>query len=430
MSQKKRIVITGIGLNTPLGDNTDDFYNNLMAGKSGIKLMKSLDTSMIRCKIGGDLGDYDIKAKLEKLKSQIPEDVFKRLRKISKTAPFSTKLTMMAAVDAYIDAGLFDANINKERMAAIIGGHNFHDNYIVKNATQFLEEPEYIDGLMGICVFDSDVVASIAETLKILGPMYIVGGTCTSAGISLKNAINEINYNDCDLALVGGGLLDYSALGYQALILVSAISYKSFNDDPEKSSRPYDTRREGFVPSHGTGIFIIEDLEHAKKRGAKIYAEILAVESNNDGNHLSNPSVDGQVRLIKRVLDKAGLKPEQIDYVNAHATSTPLGDKIEIQSIKEVFGAHAKNLKVNAPKSLLGHTGWTAHSVELIAAIMQMNNSALHPSINIDELDPECEGIDVCANKKVENYEINYILKNSFGFGGINCCSVIKKWSE
>ena len=430
MSQKKRIVITGIGLNTPLGDNTDDFYNNLMAGKSGIKLMKSLDTSMIRCKIGGDLGDYDIKAKLEKLKSQIPEDVFKRLRKISKTAPFSTKLTMMAAVDAYIDAGLFDSNINKERMAAIIVGHNFHDNYIVKNATQFLEEPEYIDGLMGICVFDSDVVASIAETLKILGPMYIVGGTCTSAGISLKNAINEINYNDCDLALVGGGLLDYSALGYQALILVSAISYKSFNDDPEKSSRPYDTRREGFVPSHGTGIFIIEDLEHAKKRGAKIYAEILAVESNNDGNHLSNPSVDGQVRLIKRVLDKAGLKPEQIDYVNAHATSTPLGDKIEIQSIKEVFGAHAKNLKVNAPKSLLGHTGWTAHSVELIAAIMQMNNSALHPSINIDELDPECEGIDVCANKKVENYEINYILKNSFGFGGINCCSVIKKWSE
>lgn len=429
MSQKKRIVITGIGLNAPLGDNTKDFFNNLMAGKSGIKKMTSVDTSRIRCKIGGELGDYDIKAKLEKLQAEIPEDVYKRMKKISKTAPFSTKLTMMAGVDAYKDAGLFNSKINPERMAAVLGGHNFHDNYIVKNANTFAEEPEYIDGLMGISVFDSDVIASTSETLGMLGPMYIVGGTCTSAGIAMKNAINEINYNDCDLALVGGGLLDYSALGYQALILVSAISYKSFNDEPEKASRPYDMRREGFVPSHGSGMLIIEDLEHAKKRGAKIYAEILAVESNNDANHLSNPSVFGQSRLIRRVLDKAGIRADQIDYVNAHATSTPLGDRIELSSIKEVFGDHIKKLKLNATKSMIGHTGWTSHTVELIAAIMQMNNSALHPSINIDEIDPACEGLDVCANKPRENYEINYILKNSFGFGGINCCSVIKKWT-
>ena len=430
MSQKKRIVITGMGVNTPLGDNINDYYNNLIAGKSAIKKMESLDTSMIRCKIGGDLGDYDIKAKMEGFKDKLPEDAFKRMKKIIKTAPFSTKITLLTAIDAYIDAGLVNANIDKERMAAIVGGHNFHDNYIVKNVRQFEEEPEYIDGLMGICVFDSDVVASVSEVLQMYGPMYIVGGTCTSSGIAIKNAINEINYNDCDIAIVGGGLLDYSNVGYQALILVSAISYVSFNDEPEKSSRPYDMRREGFVPSHGSGMLIIEDLEHAKKRGAKIYAEILAVESNNDANHLSNPSVEGQSRLIKRVLNKAGIKPEQINYVNAHATSTPLGDRIELQSIKNVFGDHAKNLKINAPKSMLGHTGWTCHTVELIGAIMQMNNSTLHPSINIEEIDSECEGLDVCANKKVENYEVNYLLKNSFGFGGINCCSVIKKWTE
>lgn len=430
MTPKKRIVITGMGINTPLGDNIDDYYKNLINGKSAISLMKSIDTSMIRCKIGGDLGGYDIKAKLEKLKNKIPEDIYKRLRKIVKTAPFSTKITLLAALDAYMDAGLLNANINKERMCAIIGGHNFHDNYIVKNANQFLKEPEYIDGLMGICVFDSDVVASISETLQIYGPMYIIGGTCTSSGLAIKSAITEINYNDCDIALVGGGLLDYSNLGYQALILVSAISYVSFNDHPEKSSRPYDMKREGFVPTHGSGILIVEELNHALKRGAKIYAEILAVESNNDANHLSNPSVEGQTRLIKRVLDKAGLKPEQIDYVNAHATSTPLGDRIELQSIKNVFGEHAKKLKINAPKSMLGHTGWACHAVELIGGIMQMNNSTLHPSINIEDIDPECEGLDVCANYKVENYNINYFLKNSFGFGGINCCSVIKKWTE
>lgn len=429
MSQKKRIVITGIGLNTPLGDNPDDFFNNLIAGKSGIKKMQSLDTSMIRSKIGGDLGDYDVKAKLNELKEKIPEDVFKRARKIIKTAPFSTKLTLLASLDSYLDAGLFDYEYDKERIAAILGGHNFHDNYIVKNVNQFAEEPEYIDGLMGIHVFDSDVIACVSDSIKMYGPMYIVGGTCASSGMALRSAINEIQYGDCDLALVGGGVLDYSNVGYQALILVSAISYVSFNDEPEKSSRPYDTKREGFVPSHGTAIYIIEDLEHAKKRGAKIYAEILAVECNNDGNHLSNPSVEGQSRLIKKVLKKAGIKPEQIDYVNAHATSTPMGDRVELNTLKNVFGDHAKKMKVNATKSMIGHTGWTSHTVELTAAIMQMNNSTLHPSINIDEIDPECEGIDVCANKKVENYEINYLLKNSFGFGGLNCCSVIKKWT-
>lgn len=429
MSQKKRIVITGMGINTPLGDTPQKFYDNLIAGKSGISKMKSLDTSKIRCKIGGDLGDYDIKARLKELKEILPEDMFKRLRKIAKTAPFSTKITMLAAVDAYLDAGLLNYDFDRERMCAILGGHNFHDNYIVKNANQFMEEPEYIDGLMGICVFDSDVIASVSEVIRTYGPMYITGGTCASSGIALKSAISEIQHGDCDVAIVGGGLLDYSALGYQALILVSAISYVSFNDAPEKSSRPYDMKREGFVPAHGSGMFIIEDLEHAKKRDAKIYAEILAVESNNDANHLSNPSVEGQTRLIKKVINKAGISPQDINYINAHATSTPMGDRVELESIKTVFGDHAKNLKINATKSLIGHTGWTSHTVELMAAIMQMNNSTLHPSINIDEIDPACEGLDVCANEKVENYEVDYLLKNSFGFGGLNCCSVVKKWT-
>ena len=242
----------------------------------------------------------------------------------------------------------------------------------------------------------------------------------------MRNAIMEIKYNDCDLAIVGGGMLDYSNVGYQALSLVNAISYVSFNDCPEKASRPFDTKREGFVPAHGSGMFIIEDLEHAKSRGAKIYAEILAVECNNDANHLSNPSVEGQRRLMTRVLDKANISPSEIDYINAHATSTPLGDLTEIRSIKEVFGPHAFDLKLNATKSMIGHTGWTSHSVELIAGIMQMQNSHLHPSINIDELDPEID-LDVCANKSCE-YEVNTIMKNSFGFGGINSCSVIRKY--
>ena len=431
MAYEKRIVITGMGVHAPNGHTPEEFYENLIAGKSGIKFMKSVDTSKVRCKVGGDLGDYDIKAKLESFKGNIPDDVLKRAKKIIKTAPFSTKISLITALDAYKDAGLFDFDYDHERIATVIGGHNFHDNYIVKNVRTFdQDDPEYIDGLMGICVFDSDVAASMTEALQIYGPMYTVGGTCASSGIAMKQGVNEILHNDCDMAIIGGGLLDYSDVGYQALILVSAIAHRSFNDNPPASSRPYDTRREGFVPSHGSGIMIIEELEHALKRGAHIYGEILAVESNCDGNHLSNPSVEGQSRLIRRVLNKAGLKPTDIKYINAHATSTHLGDLVELTSIKNVFGDHVKNLKVNATKSMIGHTGWTSNTVELIGAIMQMNHSTLHPSINIDELDPEIAamGIDVCANKKVENYEFDYILKNSFGFGGINCCSIIKKW--
>lgn len=429
MSNKKRIVITGMGILTPIGDNLDDYYNNLVAGKSALTKWRTLDTSKIRCKVGGDLGDYDYKACLKKMENDIPEDVFKKMKKILKTAPLSSRLTAITAVKAYIDAGLFKADIERDNICAILGGHNINSNYIYNNFKQFEEEPEYINGLMGIVVYDTDVIASIAEILNIQGPVYSSGGTCTSTGIAMKNAVSEIRHGDSDIALVTGGILDYSPLDLQALILVSAISYKSYNEHPEKSSRPFDTKREGFVPSHGSGVLVFEELEHAKKRNAKIYAEVLEVQSSSDANHLSNPSVEGQSKLMRKVLKNADVKPDQIDYINAHATSTPLGDKIEIASIKNVFGDHAYKLKVNATKSLIGHAGWSAAAVELIAGILQMKNSTLHPSINVDEQDPEID-IDVCANKKVENYEINYMLKNSFGFGGLNCCSVIKKYKE
>lgn len=423
----KRTVVTGMGVIAPNGDTPASFYENLIAGKSGIVRMQSFDTSQIKCKIGGDLSNYDWKSKMETLKDKLGEERYKKLKKISKTAPFSTKLSMLSALEAWLDSGLQNNDIDSDRVCALIGGHNFHDNYIVNQTIQFIKEPEYIDALMGIVTFDTDIIASICEVLELKGPMYTVGGTCTSSGIALRNAVMEIRYGDSDVALAGGAVLDVSKVGYQALSMINAISYVNFNDAPEKASRPFDTRREGFVPAHGTGFLVIEELEHALKRGAKIYAEILTVEASNDANHLSNPSVEGQSKLMTKALEKALVKPEEIDYINCHATSTPLGDKIEISSIKKVFGKHAYNLKVNATKSMIGHTCWTAPTVELIAAIMQMNNGILHPSINIDEIDPEID-IDVCANRAVK-HEVNYFMKNSFGFGGFNCCIVAKKWS-
>ncbi len=429
MSEKKRVVVTGMGIMTPIGDNLDDYYKNLIAGKSAITNWRYLDVSKVRCKVGGDMGDYDYKKYMnEYLKSRMPETSFKRMRKILKTAPLATRLTVLTVVQAYIDSGLFDFEQDPTRINAVLGGHNFNSNYIFDNFRQFVEEPEYIHGMMGICVYDTDLITSAAEVCGIMGPVYSVGGTCTSSTVAMMHGLREIRSGENDISVVTGGVLDYSPLDLQALILVSAISYKSFNEAPDQSSRPYDTRREGFVPSHGGGVLVFEELEHAKARGAKIYAEVLEVECNSDGNHLSNPSTEGQSRLMNRVLKKAGLKPEQIDYVNAHATSTPLGDRVEIASIKNVFGNHVKNLKVNAPKSMLGHAGWSAGAVESIGAILQMNHNKLHPSINIETIDPEVD-IDVCANES-QDWEINHLMKNSFGFGGLNACAIFKKYSE
>jgi 3-oxoacyl-(acyl-carrier-protein) synthase len=261
--------------------------------------------------------------------------------------------------------------------------------------------------------------------MQCYGPIYTIGGACASGNHAIRAAVDEIRYHDMDGALVVGAVLDVSAVDLHAMALMGAITFKSFNDDPGRASRPFDTKREGFVPAHGGGCLVLEEWEHAKRRGARILAEVVGVEASADGNHLPNPSEDGQHALMKRLLAKHGVAPEQIDYVNAHATSTPLGDLTEVRSLKRTFGDHAYKMKINAPKSMLGHTCWAAPVVETVAAVLQMNANRLHPSINIDEMDPEVD-IDVCANQPVDA-EITYVMKNSFGFGGINAVSILRK---
>jgi 3-oxoacyl-(acyl-carrier-protein) synthase len=213
------------------------------------------------------------------------------------------------------------------------------------------------------------------------------------------------------------------------MALMGAITYESFNAEPQRASRPFDVCREGFVPAHGGGALVLEDLEAAVRRGAHIYAEVLGVDSNSDANHLPQPSEEGQSRLMARVLRQCHLAPEDIDYISAHATSTPLGDVTEIRSIKRVFGQHAYRLKVNATKSMLGHTCWAAPVVETIAAILQMTAGRLHPSINIDDLDPEVD-LDVCAGGRAIDHPVRTLMKNSFGFGGINSVSILRRFEE
>jgi 3-oxoacyl-(acyl-carrier-protein) synthase len=427
MSQHgRRVVVTGLGINTPIGDTLDTYYANLIAGKSAITRWKFFENDAVYSKVGGDLSEYDKAPKLAALREVLPAATHKKLRKICKKAPFSTAISTLVASDALIDAGLGDFDGDPTRRATIVAGHNLNERYFAENYIVFREdEPDYIDSMAALHMLDTDHAGSVSEICGNLGATYTMGGACASGNITLRAALDEIRHHDHDIVMMVGAVLDFSQMGPHAMALMGAITFKSFNDDPHLASRPYDMRREGFVPSHGAGALVLEEYEHAKARGAKIYAEVLGCTSTGDGSHLPSPSPDGQARTIARVLKRTGTRPEDIDFVCAHATSTPQGDISEATAIKRVFGEHSKKLLVNAPKSMLGHTCWSAPAVETVAGLLQMERGKLHPSINIDEMDPEI-GLDVCANE-ARDHKINMMLKNSFGFGGLNCCALYQR---
>ena len=424
MSEKQqRIAITGMSINTPIGDNLADFEKNLLAGRSALSNWKTLDTSRIYSKVGADLSEYPIPKKLGQLEGALDPETFRRLRKLVSKSPWSTKLSMLLAADAWVHAGMRGV-YEPERIASIVAGHNINFNHQYENRLRFVEEPDHMDALLALTGLDTDHAGCVSEALDIRGPIYTVGSACASGNTALRCAIDEIRHHGCEAALVVGAVLDFSPVELHAMALMGAIAYQSFNDEPQRASRPFDTRREGFVPAHGGAVLVVEPYDAAVKRGAKIWAEVLAVDTCSDANHLPNPSEDGQSYLMKKVLDDAGLRPEDIDYVNAHATSTPLGDITEIRSIKRVFGKHAYNLKINATKSMLGHTCWAAPAVETVAAVLQMHAGKLHPSINVETIDPEID-LDVLANRGCDA-RVRTCMKNSFGFGGINAVSILR----
>jgi len=425
---RNRVVVTGMSVNTPLGDTLDRFFAGLLAGKSALSRWKCFAEEPVYSKVGADLSDYDVSARVISLEGRLPAEMFRRLRRLCCRVPWSTQLTLLAAADAWLDAALPATPPDPARMAVIVGGHNLNSGYIHRNARQFLDEPDLIDGLFGVNYPDTDHAGCVSELLQALGPAYTAGAACASGNLALRAALDEIRHHEQDAVLVIGPALEFSPVEVHGLALMGAASFGTFDEEPEKASRPFDVRRNGFVPAHGAGALVLEDLTSARRRGARIYAEILAVAAGANGDHLPRPSLEGQARAMRGAIEESGLRPEQIDYVNLHATSTPAGDLIEANAIKAVFGRHAYRLKVNATKSMLGHTCSAAPVVELIASILQMQAGVLHPSINIDELDPEID-LDVCRGSKAP-HPVEHLLKNSFGFGGLNCVSVVRRYRD
>jgi len=418
----QRVVITGMGVVTVVGDSVPAYHDALVSGRSGITRWKTMTDPRFYSRIGGDLTDFDLKAHLERHGANYPAAAVKQCLSLMRASPLSPRLVAAAALQAYYGSGI-DGSVAPERAGHVLSGHNLNAGYIVENTLTFQDEPDYIEPLFGLHCLDTDVLSATSELLTLKGPSFTVGGACASGNLAIMSALDLLRAGRVDAAVVSGGPIELEPVALHGWALLEAVSFQSFNDEPERASRPFDGRREGFVPSEGAGCVVLETLAGARARGATIYAELLGASSASDASRLTRPQQDGQVRAMRAALRDARVNPEEVDYVNAHATSTPLGDTVEVAAIKEVLGAHAASVPVSSTKSMIGHCLSAAGVVELIATVLQMRHGVLHPTINQEEVDPELD-LDFVPNVAREA-RIEIGISNSFGFGGLNSCVVV-----
>lgn len=412
---KKRVVITGLGAITPVGNNVPETWQNLLEGKSGIGLISRFDASTLPTRIAAEVKNFD------------PEDHFdhKEIKKID----LYTQFALVAAREAVKDAGLTEGSYNPERAGVItgvgIGGILTFEEETIKCHTQGPRRisPFFIPKMIG-----NIAAAHIAIEQGYKGINFNVMSACASANHAIGTALRSIQYGDADIIISGGAEAAVTPLAVGGFSAMRALSTR--NDDPTTASRPFDKERDGFVMAEGAAFMVLEELEHAKARGARIYAELVGYGATDDAYHITAPTENGEgsARAMLMAVKDAGLKPEDIDYINAHGTSTPLNDKGESASIRNAFGAHADKLKVNSTKSMVGHMLGAAAGIEAIVCVKSIADGVIHPTINLVNPDPAC---DLDYNTQgTYKMEIRAALSNSLGFGGHNSAIIIKKYTD
>jgi len=413
----RRVVITGLGAITPIGNNVNDFWNNLINGVSGIDVIKRFDpyTYKLPVVISGEVKNIDYTKHLDK-------------KDVKRMSDF-VKFAVIAAKEAISDSGLELDKIDLTKAGVIVGTGIGGLRDIEDQQTLLLEKgarrvsPFFIPS--GISNMASGYI-SIEFGFK--GPNSCIVTACATGTHSIGDAFKIIQRGDADIMIAGGTESAITPLGIAGFANMKALSTR--NDEPQKASRPFDAERNGFVMGEGAGILILEELEHAKKRGAKIYAEVVGYGLTGDAYHITAPcaDADGAKRVINMALNDAKITPEEVDYVNAHGTSTPLNDKVETLALKEVFKGHAYKLKISSNKSMIGHLLGAAGAVEAVATALTIKNRIIPPTINYENPDPDCD-LDYVPNKAIE-YPVKVAISNSFGFGGTNACLAFKAYEE
>ncbi|WP_047393541.1 MULTISPECIES: beta-ketoacyl-ACP synthase II [Chitinibacter] len=410
---KRRVVVTGLGQVSPVGNDVATGWANLLAGKSGIGMITRFDASDLACQIAGEVKDFDIGQYIS------PKDA----RRMDVFIHYG----IAAALQAVADAGLDDvANLDKTRVGVNIGSGIGGLPLIENTGVDVVHGgPRKI----GPFFIPGSLVNLIAGHVSIIkgyqGPSYGIVSACTTGAHCIGDSMRMIQYGDADVMVAGGAEGAISKLGIGGFAAMKALSTR--NDDPATASRPWDKGRDGFVMGEGAGVLVLEEYEHAKKRGAKIYAELVGFGMSSDAHHITAPNADGPARGVQNALRDAGLNATDVDYVNAHGTSTPLGDANETNALKIALGDHAKNVVVNSTKSMTGHLLGGAGGVEALYSILALHHQVSPPTINIFEQDLEagCD-LDYCANTARE-MKIDVAISNSFGFGGTNGTLVFRK---
>ena len=414
----RRVVVTGTGMLTALGNDVESTWDGMVAGRSGIGPIASFDPSRLQARLAGEVKDFDASGVLDK----------KDMRRFDRYIQFGLVASRQAMDQAGLPPRLEGAEA--ERTGVILGTGLGGVGTLVDGITiNALRGPDRISPFFIPMGIPNIGAGQVAITFGMTGPNFTTVSACATGGHAIGEAWEAIRRGDAETMVAGGseaGIYEPLVGGFDSM---HALSRR--NGDPEAASRPFDTGRDGFVPGEGAGVLVLEELDHARARGARILAELIGYGATADASHITLPAPGGigAVQAAFRALAKAGLEPGDLDHINAHATSTPEGDKAELQAIKTILGEHAGDVPITANKSMIGHTLGAAGAIEAIITILSIRNGCVPPTINLEDPDPEAEGLDLTPNRAA-SHDIEIALSNSFGFGGQNTALIFRRWAE
>jgi len=409
---RRRVVVTGLGIVSPVGNSIDDAWKNILDGKSGITPIDTFDASAFSVRFSGSVKNFDVEQYMSK----------KDARKMDTFIHYG----MAASIQAIEDSGLEVTEENAPRIGVAVGSGIGGLPYIEQQHTAYMAKgPRRVSPFFVPASIINMISGHVSIKYGFKGPNYAIVTACTTATHNIGDAARMIEHGDADVMIAGGAEMASTPLGLAGFAAARALSTR--NDSPETASRPWDKDRDGFVLGDGAGILVLEEYEHAKQRGAEIYCELVGFGMSGDAYHMTQPSKGGEgaARCMRNALQDAGLNPEDVDYVNAHGTSTPVGDVAETMAIHKAFGAHASHLAVSSTKSMTGHLLGAAGGIEAIFSVLSMRDSVIPPTINLDNQDSDCD-LDYVPNV-ARQATVNVAMSNSFGFGGTNGTLIFKK---
>ena len=409
---RRRVVVTGLGMLSPLGNTVESSWQAALAGKSGIGPIEHMDVSAFSTRIGGSVRDFEVELYM----------AAKEARKLDLFIQYG----LAACIQAITDSGLEITDQNRDRIGVVMGSGIGGLTNIEKNHEQLLNSgPRRISPFFVPGSIINMVAGYLSIQYGLQGPNYALTTACTTGTHSIGMAARNIAYGEADMMVAGGSEMATTGLGLGGFSAARAMSTR--NDDPQGASRPWDRDRDGFVLSDGAGAMLLEEYEHAKARGATIYAELVGFGMSGDAYHMTAPPEDGRggAKCMDNALKDAGLNPDEVDYINAHGTSTPAGDVAETRAVKSVFGAHASELAISSTKSMTGHLLGAAGAVEAVFSVLALRDQVAPPTINLDNPDEDCD-LNYVPHQ-AQQRELNVVLSNSFGFGGTNGSLVFRR---